>query len=140
MPTTKPKLRSRHLEASTCYRLPEPKDPRTGRRRPHVPSSKTNNVKEHEANTKPAKRPGNRLRRTVKPDNQPSPAFQVGDLDVRHVGDQSVEPPSGVVPSGEAAYMGHLRFGQHSISKKVHEEGRMAIFRRFQSLSAGKFP
>jgi hypothetical protein len=27
-------------------RLPEPKDPRTGRRRPHVPSSKTNNVKE----------------------------------------------------------------------------------------------
>ena len=27
-------------------RSPEPKNPRTGRRRPHVPSSKTNDVKE----------------------------------------------------------------------------------------------
>ena len=38
--------RTKDVKASTCYRLPEPKDPRTGRRRPHVPSSKTNNVKD----------------------------------------------------------------------------------------------
>jgi len=69
------------LKASTKYWLPEPKDPRTRRRRPHVPSSKTNNVKEPRAKT-PA--PNSKA-------GQPAiPLFSVGDLAVRHVGDQAV--------------------------------------------------
>ena len=94
-----------HIRHRLINRLPEPKDPRTGRRRPHVPSSKTNNVKEPPKQTA----------------GQPSfPGFYLGGL-VARLCRRPVKCHSvAASPSGEAAYMDHSRVGQTLFSKNFH--------------------
>ena len=79
-------------------RYPEPEDPQTGRRRPHVPSSKTNNVKE----------PTDKLKRTT----IRSRSLHLGRLASVYVGDRAFLPFEAAFPSGEAAYMEAIRVGQ----------------------------
>ena len=94
-----------HIRHRLINRLPEPKDPRTGRRRPHVPSSKTNNVKEPPKQTA----------------GQPSfPGFYLGGLVARLCRRPVKSHSVAASPSGEAAYMDHSRVGQTLFSKNFH--------------------
>ena len=80
-------------------RYPEPKYPRTGRRRPHVPSSKSTMSKSHRQN---------------KADNQRTPFLVRGTRCPLVLATRAFEPFEAAFPSGDRASNGDLRFGQRS--------------------------
>jgi len=98
-------------------RYPEPEDPRTGRRRPHVPSSKPTMSKSHHFAVPRTPKRQNQA------DNHPPRFLLPGDWVSVYVGDRSFQPFEAAFPSGEAAYMEGVPTRQRLFSKKLQCRG-----------------
>ena len=88
-------------------RLPEPKDPRTGRRRPHVPSSKPTMSKNHQPKSHHQAKPSDKIRRTTN-----LPDFYLGGLGVRLCWRPSVLPSR---EDGAASVSGQIWSSRDSV-------------------------
>jgi hypothetical protein len=92
------------MASAYLNRYPEPEDPRTGRRRPHVPSSKPTMSKS---------------RRQKQADNNRSPFFNPGDCCPSMLATEEDAVVCGGVPVGGAAYMEGVGFGQPPFYENV---------------------